>query len=316
MLDKFELFDELPFDIRAEVTRFLSTKDFINLSMTSKSNSPFFSTNQHLKPIYEARKFLHHVVCGNHEVVAKMLNKTPHLMCIRGQVRDLSGRTFTNISGFEYCMWALDKHMWTKMLASLHKTKEEEEIKAVLWTQYQKIKEHGVTYTLHGATKHYMPETINKTEKHFDFEGTIIKELQEYVDNRDDNQWQKGVGGAQRLLPAHVVDEYCSDTGLCGRSLWGLPDFKEQHKSSKEFYSWKSNRLEPWFGPVSTLGEDFAIYNGGGTTRAAVSVTFPRGGTLEDLDAIKVLYEVRTNDFLALENDLKPCKLAENQYKY
>ncbi|KTD12192.1 hypothetical protein Lgra_0968, partial [Legionella gratiana] len=81
-------------------------------------------------------------------------------------VTDLSGRKFTNISGFEYCLWALDKHMWMKMLDCLPKTEEGEKIKVVLRTQYQRIKETGVTYEHHGV--------ITQTpEKHFDFEGTI-----------------------------------------------------------------------------------------------------------------------------------------------
>lgn len=201
MQDKFEHFNQLPNVIKGEITKFLPTKELINLSMTSKSNHNLFRTNQHLAPLRNARKFLHHVVRGNHEAVANMLGKYPSLMHIRGQVTDLSGRKFSNISGFEYAMWALDKHMWTKMLHCLPKTEEGEKIKEVLRTQYQRIKETGVTYEHHGV--------ITQTpEKHFDFKGTIIKQLQEYVDNDDHNHWRTGVGGAQKLLPIHVVYEY------------------------------------------------------------------------------------------------------------
>jgi hypothetical protein len=64
--------------------------------------------------------------------------------------------------------------------------------KHALRTQYQRIKEVGVTYERHGV----MTET---PEKHFDFEGTIIQQLQEYVNKGDDNQWRRGVGGTQLL---------------------------------------------------------------------------------------------------------------------
>ncbi|WP_131743539.1 F-box protein [Legionella gratiana] len=250
-------------------------------------------------------RFLGHVVRGEHYAVERMLKLRPDLLYRQSKVRDLSGRTFENISGFEYAMWALDKHMWTKMLDCLPKTEEGEKIKVVLRTQYQRIKETGVTYEHHGV--------ITQTpEKHFDFEGTIIKELQENVDKDDDNQWRTGVGSAQKLLPIHVVYEYCSDT-----PFYPVPDFKEQPKSSKEFYNWLNNgEKESWFCEGSKLGIDFAIYKGarGGAGVAGLPGFFGRPGRVV-LNAIKALYEVRTNDFLALENDLKPCNLPEHQYK-
>ena len=79
MQDKFEYFNQLPNVIKGEVTKFLPTKEFINLSMTSKSNHNLFRTNQYLAPLQEARKFLHHVVRGNHEAVANMLEINPSL---------------------------------------------------------------------------------------------------------------------------------------------------------------------------------------------------------------------------------------------
>ncbi|BCA96677.1 hypothetical protein TUM19329_30380 [Legionella antarctica] len=310
MQEKFDFFYRLPDGIKSEVTRFLPTKDFINLTMSSQSNYQLFKTSQQLKPLYKARKFLHYVVRGNHEAVATMLEMDPGLMSIRGQVCDLSGRTFTDTSGFEYCMWALDKHMWKTMLDSLAKTIEGEQIKDVLQTQYQKIKKHGLTYILLDITKHSMPETI--TEKHFDFEGTIIKQLQESVDIGADNQWRTGVGGAQRLLPSHVVDEYCSDT-----FFYPVPDFKVQFTSQKDFLNWLTGKKESWFSPVSKLGEDFAIFKGSQGFRGLRGVAACcKFASAIDLNAIVALYKVRTSDFLALEDNLKPCNLSENQYHY
>jgi len=264
--EKFKFFDKLLPEIKGEVAQFLPNKDFINLSMTSKANSPIFGNNPHIEKQYETRKvrkFLHHVVRGNHEAVAKMLGCLPT-------------------------------------------TKIGEGIKAELLRQYQKIKEHGVTYTLHGVTKHDMPETITKTEKHFDFEGTIIKQLQEYVDNGDENQWRRGVGGAQRLLPAHVVHEYCSDT-----PFYPVPKFKKKPKSSKEFHNWITNKSESWFDANSKLGGDFAVYKG-----RTLGAWASWGGVGVDLKAVKALYKVRTNDFQSLEDNLKPCNSSENKYNY
>ncbi|KTC81851.1 hypothetical protein Lcin_2921 [Legionella cincinnatiensis] len=190
------------------------------------------------------------------------------------------------------------------MLDCLPETKEGEHIKAKLRTQYQRIKEVGVTYELHGV--------ITQTpEKHFDFEGTIIKELQEYVDKDDDNQWRTGVGSAQKLLPIHVVYEYCSDT-----PFYPVPDFKEQPKSSTEFYNWLNNgEKESWFCEGSKLGIDFSIYKGCPRVVAVAAYVLAGACVRIDLNAITALGVARTKDFLALENDLKPCYLSEHQYK-
>ncbi|WP_238584432.1 F-box protein, partial [Legionella gratiana] len=232
----------------------------------------------------------------------------------QSKVRDLSGRTFENISGFEYAMWALDKHMWTKMLACLPKDKEGEEIKDKLREQYKQVKEVGVTYILNGVTQHYMPDPVTKTEHHFDFDNTILKELQKYVKKYDGNQWRTGVGGAQRLLPIHVVDEYCSD-----EAFHPVPAFKEQPKSSRRFDNWLNyGRKESWFFEGSKLGVDFAIYKGRPWWFSGPKAEKDGERGLwdsVDLNALRALCEVRTNDFIALENDLKPCNLNENLYK-
>lgn len=306
MQNKLEFFSRLPDSIQGEVTRFLPNEDFIKLSMTSKSNSPVFNANQDVKRLYKAREFLHHVVRGNHEAVAKMLKEDPALMRTRGQVKDLSGRRFTNISGFEYCMWALDKHMWTTMLDCLPATGEGEGIRSELRAQYLKIKKHGVTYTLDAVTPYYMPEMITRTEKHFDFEGTIIKELQEFVNKGDANQWVTGVGGAQRLFPVHVVDEYCCETYVSPVS-----DFKEPHTSSKK-YKVSGQTYESWFSSDSKLGKDFAIY------KVIYSISAdrehlggPRAWSKYSIKSMNGLYNVRTNDFQALETALEPRNLCE-----
>ncbi|QIN36654.1 hypothetical protein GCS73_13965 [Legionella longbeachae] len=116
-----------------------------------------------------------------------------------------------------------------------------------------------MTYTLHGVNQHYMPDPITKTDHHFDFENTIIKELQEYVDKNVVNQWVTGVGGAQRLLPIHIVEEYCSDV-----RFYPVPAFKEQSKSSRQFYNGLNHgEKKSWFCEGSKLGINFAIFKGG-----------------------------------------------------
>ena len=135
----------------------------------------------------------------------------------------------------------------------------------------------GVTYRLNGKTI---------TEKHFDFENTIIKELQTQVDSINapgvknwdaiDKQWREGVGGAQKRLPMHIVDEYCSN-----EPFYPVPKFTSQPKSSKQFYNWVTEKDENWFSVDSKLSVDFAIYKGGQGDQDVPTGTFTIRGPME-----------------------------------
>ncbi len=203
-----------------------------------------------------------------------MLTDTIELIYEQGSVTDCSGRTFEKISLFEYTLWAKDKPMWTVMLECIPQNEKRSQVIARLQSQYKNLVTHGVTYYLNGE---------RFTEHHFDFENTIIKELQTQVNfkgpnvNRDeaDEQWIKGVGGAQKLLPMHVVYEYCSK-----RPFHPLPDFTQPPAlpASKEFYNFEADEdgEEDWFAVDSKLGVDFAILKG----RRCEAGSLVRGGCL------------------------------------
>lgn len=84
MQDGFEYINQLPHVIKSEVTQFLPTKDAIICSIISIGNHDLFR-NQYLTTLHRARKLLHQVVCGNHQAVAKMLEKNPALMHMSGK---------------------------------------------------------------------------------------------------------------------------------------------------------------------------------------------------------------------------------------
>lgn len=121
--------------------------------------------------------------------------------------------------------------------------------------QYEKLATEGITYRLHGKTI---------TKKHFDFENTIIKELQTQVDlanepwsysaNFVSRQWIEGVGSAQKLFLMHVVYEYCSNEPFAP-----VPEFTSQPKSSQQFCNLKSEKDENGFSADSKLSIEFAI---------------------------------------------------------
>ncbi|MGQ3887523.1 F-box protein [Legionella sp. CNM-1927-20] len=317
MKDKFE-FNKLNSNLQIETAQSLSTPDLVNLSMTSPYHLALF------KPMIDVRKLLHYVTRGEHEAVAAILKKDMSLIFKRGKVTDCSGRTFDNISSLEYALWALDKHMWTMMLACLPKNEEGKQVFAQLIAQYNKISIEGVTYRLSGKTI---------TEKHFDFENTIIKELQTIKEletqmnsidvpgaedwDTIDKHWREGVGGAQKLLPMHVVYEYCSN-----EPFDPVPKFTSQPKSSKQFYNWATDEDESWFSIDSKLGIDFALYKGGGGARdegkwhpvVAQSRQWAFGEQ-HSLIAMTALCEVRTKDFINLKSQLEEQMTLDNRHQ-
>ncbi|KTD22780.1 SidC homolog [Legionella lansingensis] len=302
------LFEKLSLETNHEIADHLISPDLLNLVLTSKPHAAFF------KPILDVRKLLLHVVRGEYDAVRAMLAKDVHLLVKKGKITDYSGRIFSNISSFQYALWALDKHMWTMMLDCLPKNEEGKAIKAQLFAQYKQVKQNGVTYKLYGKTI---------TEKHFDFQNTIIKELQmnvnyfnmpyNQINNWDeiDQQWIKGVGGAQRLLPMHVVYEYCSV------SFSPVPAFTIQPFPEKHFYNPETQKYENWFHSNSKLGIDFAIdaiidddvHSWASCAKASEEVTGPSRSAC---DAMSALYAVRTMDFIKLESLLEPWPSPNN----
>ncbi|KTC66329.1 SidC homolog (plasmid) [Legionella adelaidensis] len=319
MQDKFEMFDELPEDVKIETTQSLSNRDLVNLAKTSKYHLALF------KPVMDARKILHkllhHVTRGEHDEVKAMLKQDISLIFKRGIiVKDCSGREFENISGFEYALWALDKHMWAAMIGCIPSNEEGRKVFSQLIAQYNKVNTEGVTYKLNGKTI---------TEQHFDFENTIIKELQTQVDSINapgvknweaiDKQWREGAGGAQKKLPMHIVFAYCSNEPFSP-----VPKFTAQPKSSKQqFYNWTTKKDENWFSIDSKLSADLAIFKGGRFRAEASEATgrvqwFPgvlAGALPLDLVAMKALCEVRTNDFIALKSQLEDQMTLDNPYQ-
>lgn len=308
MQAKDEILGHLQPELLNETAKKLSNKDVVSVASTSTHHYGLF------KPIIDCRKklspFLYHITHGNYEAVETMLfEEDMSLFYTKSRITDCSGRTFENISGFEYALWALDKHMWTTILECIPQTKEGAWVLQLLKGQYDNLNKKGVTYHLNGQTI---------TEKHFDFDNTIIKALQTQVDSINapdknwdaiDKQWREGVGGAQKLLPPAVVDWYCSDV-----PFMPLPDFTSQPKSLKQFYNWTTNKDEGWFSVDSGLGTEFAIYKGT-DVQLYVGAGWSSAAQRGDLDALTALCKVRTNDFIALKSQLEDKMTVDNHHQ-
>ena len=316
MKGEFKFFNQLPAVLQQYTSTFLPNQEAAVLVSASRGSNYVFN----LFPAFpmSVRQLVQLVVHGEYEKVKTMLKDGPHLplFCQRTTVTDYSGREFDPISGFEYALWALDKHMWNDILSCLprdkagHLTDEGRVIVAELQRQYNRVKNEGVTYKLNGVVK---------TESHYDF--ALIKELQKQVTAQDadgdkdwdaiDTQWRDGVGGVQCLLPMHVVDEYCSNTPFNP-----LPQFVSRARparAAREFYNWLSNSWEFWFSRDSKLGVKFGIFKGDGVARAGEMVMASGATAAVDLIAITALCETRKSDFIKLEAQLEALLILEEQ---
>ncbi|WP_242604362.1 F-box protein [Legionella gresilensis] len=292
MQGQFKFFKKLPDNLKIEITQSLSLSTLVKFALTAKNHLVLF------KPIIDASRLLQSLVRGEHDEVHLMLYDNINLIFQKGKVTDCSGRTFDNISAFEYTLWALDKHMWAMMLNCIPKYEVGKNICAILLTQYDQVNTVGITYRLNGKII---------TEKHFDYENTIIKELQTQLDLLDipgkknwdiiNKQWVEGVGGAQKLLPMHVVNEYGSRY-----PFYPLPDFI-RHPASIHFGNSKT-REENWFGPDSKIGLELAVYKGR-WDKASWSKSTCNSIVKHDLAALRALFKLRIQDLINLKSKLK-----------
>lgn len=105
MSERLEQFITLPPELKIDTAQCLSNPNLVNWAQTSKYHLSLF------QPMINVHKLLHHVVRDEHEAVQAMLKNDMNLFFERGNVTDCSGRTFEQISAFEYALWGLDKHM-------------------------------------------------------------------------------------------------------------------------------------------------------------------------------------------------------------
>ncbi len=189
------------------------------------------------------KQLLQYVAEGEQDKAEVMIQKDKNLLLHAGTVTDLSGREFKGITAFQYALWAMDWHMWKMIQKYLPEEQQRE--------QFEVLETKG---TSHG--------------KHFSLQP-LIGALQVYVDNaekvwkydqRATNHWCKVVGGAQRGVPAHVVNEYCRED----RSFDPCPAFTEEKlpriRTSKYFPG-----VGEWFTAQSggkLCGESFAYVRG------------------------------------------------------
>ena len=148
--------------------------------------------------------FLKQVVSGQQEEAEKILSFNREIALGKGDVTDHAGRTFTNITGFQYAVWALDWRMWKMILK-------------YLLPLYQDAAKSQLEQGLNGSWVREYHQNAEHLLK------TLIEKIQNYIDkNQTDHsaagrraRWTVDVGGAQRNCPIHVLQEYCGRESAC-----------------------------------------------------------------------------------------------------
>jgi hypothetical protein len=166
--------------------------------------------------ISEADKqtFFRHIARGEQEQAEAMLKKQPLLALAKGRFDDISDlrclkkgdefeRVFQHISGWQYAIWAGDIHMCRMIKRCLLESPNAAPRIDTAKTQYREVRQGVGDFD---ADHH---------RKAFDL-TPLIDALKTYVQNYDawdykkcKAHWGKVVGGLQRKLPAHVINEYC-----------------------------------------------------------------------------------------------------------
>jgi hypothetical protein len=241
-------FGNLPVDdIKSVIGSYLESTTQNSLAMTSLKHFQLFKPNFKSELVI---KLLDCIVWGKQNSVEKLLKTSPELMLERTTFTDYSGRTFSNISAFEYVLWALDtRYMVNMMLNCLPNDDKGLAIAKALKGQYEHVDIQGVTYTLEGKTI---------TEKHFDF-SVLINALQTYVNQFNNwglhdrvTHWCTEVGRAQCDVPAHVIQHYCDPEKTLFDASLSLFTKKEELRRTLEFYNLETSKGMTWRHPVVT----------------------------------------------------------------
>lgn len=278
------------------LTNFLGTKEIARFASTCK----FFNSlhNDTLERI-KVNKLLEFVAYGEQDKAEAWLQKFPQIILQKGRVTDYSDRRFSQISALQYAAWAYDIYMLRMLEKYLP-----EEVKLIAHQQLVELDTDG---TDHGS--------------HYDF-APLIAALESYrsasyellwtVDHLR-SHWIKEVGDAQKMLPVHVVNEYChlSRPFYITRSEDHVPTFNENELKRSLIFEHKNEEVQ-WY-PNSKLGVEYAItrlnLRAHGTHMAgAVSPS-------KDLKAIKHLQRVRKADYENFKNELEKYSQCEIKFK-
>lgn len=206
---------------------------------------------------------LRYIGSGMQEQAEQILNNDPSLALQKDTLIDCTLYKYRNISALQYAVWALDYHMWKMIFEHI----ERANLQQKAWDQLEELN-HIAILKEEGW--------VIISEHNVDWPSLswspLIRALDEYLKNYDGNIWRQQVGGAQLMLPAHVIHEYSHPSRLfypC--PMWGD---KEDALPRTSFTNWRVPRTDARdvrdiYDDNYILGINFAWFRGGGRLNAA-----------------------------------------------
>jgi hypothetical protein len=141
------------------------------------------------------------LVCEGEQIQAEaLLRAKSELVLVPGNITDLSGRIFNNITGFQYAVWALDWRMWCMMWKYLgaNDNARIRETRKQLFGDTSWQSQYGAD---DGQLINNFIDALNAYIKFDQRKESDSAPRIEY--------WRINVVGANQQLPIHVVNEYC-----------------------------------------------------------------------------------------------------------
>lgn len=285
----------LPFDMQSTIFDRLSLKDQKELIDTCKywrqnfKNLFLTNLNKHLVPC------LQHVAHGKQNEARGLLLSNPDLLYYYGSVTDITGRTFTRVSMFQYALWSWDvKHMAGMILQCLPPGKPGRLIKTALLKQLKELEQKGLDYKFNGKTI--------SGEKHFDF-NPLFEAYKTHIANPLKVSNWLAVGAAQNELPANIRQELCHPNQTISHE--GVFSQENLNRTLK-FFNYVTKKTEVWDANLLNLGNTFAIERCAAVDRPSGVARATKGSFLSiDYNAMVTLSKVRAANLKQLQQELQ-----------
>ena len=191
--------------------------------------------------------FLELIGHGCQDVCETMLQLRPELAQMKGTLTDcglidykrpeLGNRVYQNITAFQYAVLALDYYMWTMLMkylpAEAVRTQLLELEQVAIITNNGWIIKAGINWS--SICWQSLIETLDN----------YVKNYEVWNAEQCDTYWGQQVGGAQLILPAHIINEYSHPSRpLSKLTIWnnstdvnlprtGISDWRTGEKGNK-----------------------------------------------------------------------------------
>ena len=174
------LFNQLPENIQVEIFHNLNIQEKSNLAMVDRNCYQLFS-----KYIY-VQKLIMLVAHGDEAGASSLLDRFPNLALERGDITDYSGRTFKNITAYEYAYWARDWHMLDMLEAHMSPEQKTKMLKKIDYPPT--FRDNSERVTVSGNQINYdepiyivlLEEDLDLTDEGYTQIGLKVGFIQEY----------------------------------------------------------------------------------------------------------------------------------------